>query len=264
MTIIQERCVVVVDAQELRRAGIAALLVPLAETLGVVTISLAPNELNRPLPNSAVPVFVVFSVGGTSLHSAQMSRWAADIARVFANVPCLVLSDLDEPEEAILAAQLGEQAFMSTSMEPHMALQIFAFVIGGGTYFPREALLQKAARPEATQPAGLTIDELSPRQLQVLEKLRQGVSNKQIARDLTLQESTVKVHVREIMRKLGAHNRTQAAIMGARVSSAVVQISASASKAPPMISGSLFGAAYRDRDKFARPESNTVVPLRTM
>ena len=51
--------------------------------------------------------------------------------------------------------------------------------------------------------------------LRVLDRLRLGKSNMVIARDLDMQESTVKVHVRQIMRKLGASNRTQAALFAA-------------------------------------------------
>lgn len=141
-----------------------------------------------------------------------MGRWAADIARLLPHVPCLVLSDRAEPEEAVLAAQMGEQAFMTTSVEPRVALQAFAFVIGGGTFFPREALLQGRQRPDPA-PEPVT-DDLTPRQAQVLARLRLGKSNKVIARDLDMQESTVKVHVREIMRKLGVRNRTEAALRG--------------------------------------------------
>jgi DNA-binding NarL/FixJ family response regulator len=52
-----------------------------------------------------------------------------------------------------------------------------------------------------------------PRQLAVLRLLVQGKANKEIARSLSMQESTVKVHVREIMRKLQAANRTEAALL---------------------------------------------------
>jgi DNA-binding NarL/FixJ family response regulator len=53
---------------------------------------------------------------------------------------------------------------------------------------------------------------LTPRQLEVLDRLREGKPNKLIARDLNMTEATVKVHVRQIMRKLGAANRTQAVL----------------------------------------------------
>ena len=57
---------------------------------------------------------------------------------------------------------------------------------------------------------------LTPRQLEVLGRLREGKPNKLIARDLNMTEATVKVHVRQIMRKLGATNRTQAVLAAAR------------------------------------------------
>ena len=55
------------------------------------------------------------------------------------------------------------------------------------------------------------------RERKVLERLQLGASNKLIARQLNLRESTVKVHIRRIMRKLGAVNRTQAALYGVRL-----------------------------------------------
>jgi DNA-binding NarL/FixJ family response regulator len=59
---------------------------------------------------------------------------------------------------------------------------------------------------------------LTPRQLEVLGRLREGKPNKLIARDLNMTEATVKVHVRQIMRKLGATNRTQAVLCASGLS----------------------------------------------
>ena len=55
--------------------------------------------------------------------------------------------------------------------------------------------------------------EFSPRQIQVLERLQQGKQNKIIAYELGMCESTVKVHIRHIMRKLNARNRTQVVLL---------------------------------------------------
>ena len=57
---------------------------------------------------------------------------------------------------------------------------------------------------------------MTPRQIEVLKLLAQGQSNKEIARNLDMPESTVKVHVKAILQKLGVKNRTQAAIAGMR------------------------------------------------
>lgn len=207
----------VIDAMELRRAGIVALVEPWAESLGISTVATSPQALSAEMVAEFEARFVIFSIGGISLHAAEPIQWAGLIRDLLPGVPCVVLSDRVEPEEAIVAARLGEQAFMPTNVEPKIALQAFAFIIGGGTYFPREALLQSvsATREGGTFSGTVTgdPDRLTRRQHEVLERLRLGKSNKLIARDLDMQESTVKVHVRQIMRKLGAANRTQAALL---------------------------------------------------
>jgi DNA-binding CsgD family transcriptional regulator/DNA-binding transcriptional regulator YiaG len=68
---------------------------------------------------------------------------------------------------------------------------------------------------------------LTQRQLEVLAGLKRGLSNKMIARDLQMPEMTVRVHIRHIMRKLGAANRTQAAILAATTDAAATPKAAS-------------------------------------
>ena len=103
---------------------------------------------------------------------------------------------------------MGAQAFIPTSVAPLIALQILEYVAGGGRYFPIDGLLHVPFVMEAKNKRHLT-----PRQSVVLKKLQEGKSNKLIGRELDLAEATVKIHVRQIMRRLGATNRTQAALM---------------------------------------------------
>lgn len=229
--------VLIVDAMELRRAGLVALVEPWANAQGISTVPIPPTELGLEFLSSLEPKFVIFSIGGASLHAAEPMHWACDVRDMLPGIPCVVLSDRTEPEEAILAARLGHQAFMPTSIEPQIALQAFAFVIGGGTYFPREALLQSVSA--AREGAGFSTaihgdaDRLTRRQHEVLDRLRLGKSNKVIARDLDMQESTVKVHVRQIMRKLGASNRTQAALLAAASTQSVNGSHLATAETPP-------------------------------
>jgi DNA-binding NarL/FixJ family response regulator len=108
-------------------------------------------------------------------------------------------------------------------------LHALAFIMSGGSFFPPAAftevtrvkrLPQVAAGPEIAVIASVQKSSLTVRQQQVLDRLIQGASNKLIGRQLKLRESTVKVHVRHIMRKLGAANRTQAALSAASLTSA--------------------------------------------
>jgi DNA-binding NarL/FixJ family response regulator len=82
-------------------------------------------------------------------------------------------------------------------------------VLAGGVYLP------PGSRPvprDGEQPAGETGVVLTPRQAAVLEKLIEGKSNKQIARELAISDMTVKVHVTAILRSLGVETRAQAIV----------------------------------------------------
>ncbi|WP_018236934.1 response regulator transcription factor [Ensifer sp. BR816] len=241
------RIVLVIDALELRRAGITSLVDEWAGAIGLETVGISPDEMPAHSQLGEVVRFVILSVGGSSLREGVLQNWAKSARELFPNAPRAIISDRMEAEEAIVAAQIGKQAFLSTSMEPGIARQALTFILGGGTFFPREALLHQypsTARSVRSQaPEHKNENEgLTRRQNEVLERLRQGRSNKHIARDLAMEESTVKVHVRQIMRKLGASNRTQAALFGAAVmdkglGAAPVQDGVQSSVAPATFAG---------------------------
>jgi DNA-binding NarL/FixJ family response regulator len=84
-------------------------------------------------------------------------------------------------------------------------------VKAGGTFAPLDLLLTPRPDPVREAPSVSQQSRLTSRQVMVLGHLQQGKANKIIAHELGMSESTVKVHVRNIMRKMGATNRTQAA-----------------------------------------------------
>jgi DNA-binding NarL/FixJ family response regulator len=131
------------------------------------------------------------------------------------HVPLALISDHEDRAEVTAALRNGVCGFFPSSLEPGLARYAFGFVLAGGTFFP-PLILKELSNHDAeadSRESGLSVS-LTPRQMDVLAVLREGKSNKLIARDLSLCEATVKVHVRQIMRKLGAANRTQAALNG--------------------------------------------------
>jgi DNA-binding NarL/FixJ family response regulator len=94
-------------------------------------------------------------------------------------------------------------------------------ISAGGTFVPPDALRATTAKPD-DQPEGERQRrsdglDLTPRELSVIDLLREGKPNKLIGRELEMQESTVKVHVRNILKKLNARNRTHAALVASRL-----------------------------------------------
>ena len=131
-------------------------------------------------------------------------------------LPIVVLSDCLNAEEILAAIEHGLNGYIPISMEVKLVIDVLRFVAAGGTFVPAELLL---ASLDGGIPAQDTVvvrpqlNTLTPRERSVLHVLRQGKSNKHIARELDMREATVKVHVRHIMRKLGVANRTQVALV---------------------------------------------------
>lgn len=217
-----EKCsqgsIILLDSLELRRESIRSLLEPWSFSLSLEFVVMAPESLSESdtrLGPARIRL-VVLIVGGSLLSDQPQQDAMSRVKQMLPDVPCAVLSDSRDPEEAICAASAGMQAFLSSAMPPAIANQALAFVLGGGSYFPREALLASKSGSGHTsfgRATDLTHAGLTTRQCDVLERLRYGKSNKHIARELNMQEATVKVHVRQIMRKLGAANRTQVALL---------------------------------------------------
>ena len=106
----------------------------------------------------------------------------------------------------------GVQGFIPTrTTGVPVVLAVIRFVYAGGTFAPLDPLLAARA-DQGTSPSVDTprLGALTPRQRDVLSYLRQGKANKTIAYEIGVSESTVKVHIRNIMRRMKATNRTEA------------------------------------------------------
>jgi DNA-binding NarL/FixJ family response regulator len=132
-----------------------------------------------------------------------------------------VLADRDDADEVNCALTHGVRGYIPTSIEWEVAVAALRLISAGGTFVPADALRSTAAKPD-DQPEGERQGrsdglDLTPRELSVIDLLREGKPNKLIAAQLDMQENTVKVHVRNILKKLNATNRTHAAFVANRL-----------------------------------------------
>ncbi|MEO1563559.1 MAG: response regulator transcription factor [Pseudomonadota bacterium] len=123
------------------------------------------------------------------------------------NTKVVLMSGIATPETARAALRRGADGFFPKSMSAPSLVNAVKFVLSGERFFPADW----SEASEAT--SGKNFMGLSPRETETLRKLCNGSSNKEIARDLGLQEVTIKLHVTNILKKLGATNRTQAALI---------------------------------------------------
>lgn len=133
----------------------------------------------------------------------------------FPALPIVILSGSTKPEDALQAIEHGASGFVPKTMRGETILGVLRLVLSGEKYIPpflfdyRENAPQQAAQaqPDPSSP----LAHLTPRERDILEMIVDGAPNKIIARELKLQEVTVKAHLRNMFRKLNVANRTEAA-----------------------------------------------------
>jgi len=129
----------------------------------------------------------------------------------FPNTPLAVISGDASASEVGRAIELGAKGFLPKTLSPAVLAAALQVIAAGGTYVPTE-YAARAVPAEAPAHSGLT-----RREGEVLSLLVRGRSNKEIGRSLGLQEITVKLHVRNIFRKLKVRNRVEAVHAAARL-----------------------------------------------
>ncbi|MDF2232920.1 response regulator transcription factor [Albimonas sp. CAU 1670] len=123
--------------------------------------------------------------------------------------PVALMSGAASREIARQALDAGAAGFLPKTVAAASLVHAVRFMLAGEIYAP--VAFMTAPEPEAAMHP--LEEKLSERERQVLGGLCRGLSNKEIARELTLQEVTVKLHVKTLCRKLDARNRTQAAMV---------------------------------------------------
>lgn len=122
--------------------------------------------------------------------------------------PVIILCDVDSSESIRAAFDSGVRGYIPTiSTNLELAIEIIYLVKVGGTFVPPSALSQRRFKPPGTFDPVTT--QFTTRQIAVLDCLKLGKTNKIIAYELKMSESSVKTHIRNIMRKMKATNRTE-------------------------------------------------------
>lgn len=213
-----------VDPRPVTRLALCRLLVTLAsgnrraEDFTILSVT-CPDELLCPETDRSYDVeMVLLNIGPALVEEKKVWEQIEQLKAGLPNVPLVLLSDCIQPRNVVEALRRGIHGYVPTTLDPFMMMQVLRLVRAGGTFVPAELLLRGMEDANIVAAYDLPSEGFTPRQLEVLQRLRKGMSNKAIAHELALQETTVKVFVRQIMRKLKATNRTHAAFLASRSS----------------------------------------------
>jgi DNA-binding NarL/FixJ family response regulator len=160
---------------------------------------------------------ILLCAGGRYATDQAISRDVGAILQAQADARIVVVSDMDSPSTMVAALDKGARGFVTMGLSLEVTIEAIRIVKVGGTFVPGNALL--SARQEYASAAETQQDNVegrahfTERQLAIIACVRKGEPNKIIAHKLNMTESTVKVHIRNIMRKIKAKNRTEVAFM---------------------------------------------------
>lgn len=133
--------------------------------------------------------------------------------------PVLMMSGVASTTDIAACLSHGAKGFLPKTMEGRVFADAVSIVLHGGTYLPAEFMASALteAATAASNAGGLSVNSFSPRETELLRLVVGGESNKEIARQMGLQEVTVKFYLTRLFRRLGVKNRSQAAVVAARM-----------------------------------------------
>jgi DNA-binding NarL/FixJ family response regulator len=201
------RTVALIEGAEFLRECVARGLRAIFSN-GVEPYASTEDYLADPRPHTGE--LIVFSTA--ALSSNAIVEAVKALRREVAASPVLVLSYRNDVELARAVFEIGAKGFIPGTMDFQLVLETARFVAAGGSYLPAELFSERSARSPAPS---ISSRGVTSRELEVVRAIRQGKPNKIIAHELNMCESTVKVHIRHVMKKLQARNRTDIAIKSA-------------------------------------------------
>jgi len=138
-------------------------------------------------------------------------------------IPVVIVSAEEDKQVVLQAITYGACGFITKSSPRAQMTEAIQQILNGNVYLPSDIIRTgkesntRRSRHEDNPISPELLNSLTRRQLLVLERMSKGESNKQIAYNLNIAETTVKAHVSAILRKLGVHNRVQAILSASDV-----------------------------------------------
>jgi DNA-binding NarL/FixJ family response regulator len=203
--------VLIVDDDDLMRAGLRGVLASdqAIELVGEASDGREAAYRTRLLK----PDVVLMDVRMPDLDGISATR---ELLAAFPEVKVIILTTFEQDDYIFGALSAGASGFLLKRTRPEELIAAIHSVAAGDSLLSPSVtsrVIERMARQLPADPADdRRLEELTPRETEVLELVARGLSNGEIAASLVIEESTVKTHVKRILAKLGARDRVQAVI----------------------------------------------------
>ena len=203
--------VLIADDDDLMRAGLRELLSndPSIEILGEASTGRQAVERARRL----APDVVLMDVRMPDLDGIAATR---ELSRALPAVRVLILTTFEQDDHIFPSLRAGASGFLLKRTRPEELIAAVHTVAAGDSLLSpsvtRRVIDRMAQHPVPELPDQARLEALTPRERDVLGLVARGLANREIADALTVEESTIRTHVKRILMKLGLRDRVQAVI----------------------------------------------------
>ncbi|PTM97185.1 DNA-binding NarL/FixJ family response regulator [Mycoplana dimorpha] len=206
----RERSLLIIDNRALDRECLAQCISAHKSDMEVVAFG-SVEEWKRKRHDYPPLAAVLLNVGGRKVAEAAVADEIRKFSAEF-EAPVIVLADNDDLAQIMKALECGAKGYIPSSVSIDVCIEAIALSLAGGIFVPASSVFAMRQVLETGNPVARPLAGMfTARQAEVVEALRRGKANKIIAYELNLRESTVKVHIRNIMKKVKATNRTEVA-----------------------------------------------------
>jgi DNA-binding NarL/FixJ family response regulator len=203
--------VLIADDDALMRAGLVELLTadPVIEVVGQASTGREAVERTRQLR----PDVVLMDVRMPDLDGIAAT---AELSRVAPESPVLILTTFEQDDYIFGALRAGASGFLLKRARPEDLIAAVHTISAGDSLLSpsvtRRVIDRMARQPAPAPSAPAALEALTPREREVFQLVARGLSNREIADALVVEESTIRTHVKRILMKLDLHGRVQAVI----------------------------------------------------
>jgi DNA-binding NarL/FixJ family response regulator len=203
--------VLIADDDHLMRAGLVELLTADAEIEIIGQASTGREAVERAC--RLTPDVVLMDVRMPDLDGIAATR---ELSRAAPSARVLILTTFEQDDYIFGALRAGASGFLLKRTRPEELIAAVHTIAAGDSLLSpsitRRVIDRMAQQPTPQLADQAKLDELTPRERAVLELIARGLSNREIAAALTVEESTIRTHVKRILMKLHLRDRVQAVI----------------------------------------------------
>ncbi len=197
------------DDKDITRVGIRSLL---ADSVLHLVGSVASDEEAMRLAEERFPDVLLMNIQAETFDGVQFLQ---KYRKNFPRQKVIILTSTNDPYYLLQAAELGAQDYVLDKIAGMDLVLLIQNIYYGTGVSRNETWVQALSMANSPQFRELR-QKLTHREEQALRFLVHGMSNKEIARELKISSETIKEHLQHIFRKIGVHNRTEAAVWAVR------------------------------------------------